>query len=132
MPGGFLHRFDGGANIWKRDYHRSDSYYKGHQADIGTTTIFNNTFGADWLMSAAFLTATNTWAGVISCQLVLTTSIDVHVHDILALYVSPASSYGMTISFPMPLEVKDGYKVRIYINADGHAWGGICGAQETD
>ena len=131
MPAGFLHRFDGGEGIWRRDYHRSDTYYKGVRTNLGTTLIFNNTFATDFLLSSAWLTAISTAAVIQSAQLLLTTNLDVPVYDILALFCTAGLHDSIAVSFPMPLEIKSGYKILVSAGATGHVWGGICGAQEN-
>lgn len=131
MPAGFLHRFDSGEGIWRRDYHRSDIYYKGVRTNLGTTLIFNNTFATDFLLSSAWLTAISTAAVIQSAQLMLTTSLDVHIHDILALFCTAGLHDSIAVSFPMPLEIKSGYKILVSAGANGHVWGGICGTQEN-
>ena len=131
MPGGYLHRFDGGQNVWRRDYHRSDLQYFAAVIGAATTVLFNNTVGGDFLCSAAWMSLRCHLAAPGAGTMFITTAGDVNVSTIFYLNAAPNGVGNISLSYPMPLEIKAGYKVKINVLASFVAFGGIVGAQEV-
>jgi len=130
MPAGYLHRFDGGENIWRRDYHRCDVTYGGTGITGTTALIFNNTYDTDFLVSAAFLSGFNISALNKNIILLCSNAADVEQFRFLDLWFLNGHEVVGTISFPMPVEVKSGYKIKINVPINCTASGYVFGVQE--